>query len=97
MPWRRKPIPRLHYWTSGSPSTAQAGGFKTILVYCVGPPVGDPRPRCWHNARISLDSLPEWPWHDICAHLKCTKCGSIGWVDPRPDWTEVINFNKGVG
>jgi hypothetical protein len=96
MPWRRKPTSRLHYWTSGSPSTARADGFKSILVYCVGPPVGDPRPRCWHNARIPLDSLPEWPWQDICAHLKCTKCGSIGWIDQRPDWTEVINFNKGV-
>jgi hypothetical protein len=47
--------------------------------------------------RQNFARFPEWPWHDICAHLKCTKCGSIGWVDPRPDWTEVINFNKGVG
>jgi hypothetical protein len=43
------------------------------------------------------NSLPDWPWYDICAHLKCTKCGSVGWVDPRPNWPEVINFNKGVG
>jgi hypothetical protein len=97
MPWRRKPTNRLNYWTTGSPSTARAAGFKTIMVYCVGPPDRDPRPRCWHNAVIPLDRLPEWPWYDICAHLKCTKCGSVGWVDPRPNWPEVINFNKGVG
>jgi len=22
--------------------------------------------------------------------------GSVGWVDPRPNWGEVNNFNKGV-
>ena len=60
------------------------------------PPDRDPRPRCWHNAEAPLDRLPDWDWSDICAHLKCTKCGSVGWVDPRPNWGEVINFNKGV-
>lgn len=30
----------------------------------------------------------------ICAHLKCAKCGSVGWVDPRPNWSEVIDVNK---
>jgi hypothetical protein len=45
----------------------------------------------------SLDSLPDWQCYDICAHLKWTKCGSVGWVDPRPNWPEVINFNKGIG
>jgi hypothetical protein len=30
------------------------------------------------------------------AHLRCTKCGTVGFVDTRVDWTEVINFNKGV-
>ena len=37
---------------------------------------------------------------DILAHLKCTKCGSVGWVDPRPNWGEVINYGnygKGIG
>jgi hypothetical protein len=93
-PWRRKPDPILHYWSNGRPSTAQASGFKTILVFCVGPATG---PRCWHNARVPLDRLPDWDWYDICAHLKCTKCGSVGWVDPRPNWPEVIDFNKGIG
>jgi len=44
-----------------------------------------------------LDDLLEWQWPDILAHLKCTKCGSVGWVDPRPNWGEVINYNRGIG
>ena len=97
MPWRRKPDSRLRYWSEGTPTTAKAAGYKTILVYCVGPLYGDPRPRCWHNAAVPLDRLPDWDWRDICAHLKCTKCGSVDWVDPRPNWGEVIDFEKGVG
>jgi hypothetical protein len=92
MPWLRKPISRLQYWTSGSPSTAWADGFKTILVYCVGPPVGDPPAVLAQRQKPSRTA--------VARHLrppKCTKCGSVGWVDPRPDWTEVIKFNKGVG
>jgi hypothetical protein len=27
---------------------------------------------------------------------RLTKCGTVGFVDTRVDWTEVINFNKGV-
>ena len=46
---------------------------------------------------IQNDELPEWDWYDICAHLKCTECGSVGWVDPRPNWSDVIDFNKGIG
>lgn len=65
------------------------------LVYCVGPP--DCNPRCWHWAAVPLDRLPDWDWYDICAHLKCMKCGSVGWVDPRPNWSEIIDFNKGIG
>jgi hypothetical protein len=69
-----------------------------ILVYCVGPA----RPAsyhdcCHHNGRLRLDYLPDWDWSDISAHLKCTKCGTVGFVDTRLDWSEVINFNKGVG
>jgi hypothetical protein len=68
--------------------------IQTFLVYCMGPPAG---PRCHHWSAKKLDDLPEWDWYDISAHLKCTKCGSIGWVDTRPNWGEVINFNKGIG
>jgi hypothetical protein len=52
-----------------------------------------PRERCWHSSAVKLDDLPEWQWPDILAHLKCTKCGSVGWVDPRPNWGEVINYS----
>jgi hypothetical protein len=94
MPWRRKPVSRLRYWSSGSPERAKADGFKSILVYCVGPPSG---PRWYHWSAKKHDDLPEWDWYDISAHLKCTQCGSVGWVDTRPNWSEVIDFNKGIG
>jgi hypothetical protein len=97
MPWRRKPVSRLRYWSGGGPADFKAQGFKTILVYCVGPPDGDPRERCWHYAEVSLDRLPDWDWRDICAHLRCTRCGSLEWVDPRPNWREVIDYEKGIG
>jgi hypothetical protein len=96
MPWRRKPEPWLSYWSGGTPTTAIATGLKTILVYCVGPPQGFGRQRCFRNARLSLDELPEWDWTDISAHLRCTDCGSVGYVDTRRDLSEIINFNKGV-
>jgi hypothetical protein len=28
--------------------------------------------------------------------MKCTEGGSIGWVDPRPNWSEVVSFVKGI-
>jgi hypothetical protein len=37
--------------------------------------------RCHHIGRLQLADLPDWDWHDISAHLKCTQCGSVGWVD----------------
>jgi hypothetical protein len=83
----------LHYWSGGSPSRSKAAGFKTITVYCVGRPAG---PRCHHSAALKLEDLPDWDWYDICAHLKCTECGSVGWVDPRPNWSDVVDFNKGI-
>ena len=97
MPWRRKPASHLQYW-SGPPSKTKTDGFKSILVFCLGPaelPNGY-HSCCHHNGRLYLADLPDWDWFDISAHLKCTKCGSVGWVDTRLDWSEVINFNKGV-
>ena len=63
--------------------------------YCVGPERDGPV--CGHNSMLKLADLPDWDWHDISAHLKCTKCGAIGYVDTRLNWSEVINFNKGIG
>jgi hypothetical protein len=93
MPWRRKPVSRLRYWSGGGPSRAKDAGFQSILVYCVGPAQG---PHCHHRSAKKLDDLPDWDWYDISAHLKCMKCGSVGWVDTRPNWGEVVNFNKGI-
>ncbi|QIG91963.1 MULTISPECIES: hypothetical protein [unclassified Bradyrhizobium] len=60
----------------------------TVLVFCVG---------CsHHNARLKLADLPDWDWYDISAHLNCTACGKVGWVDTGLDWSEVIDFAKGV-
>ena len=97
MPWRRKPASWLRYWEGGSPSHTKADGFKTVLIYCVGPArLQSYHNACHHNASLKLDDLPEWDWYDISAHLKCTKCGAIGYVDTRLNWSEVINFKKGV-
>jgi hypothetical protein len=44
-------------------------GFKTVLVYCVGP--AEPRSYhdcCHHNGRLRLEDLPDWDWRDISAH-----------------------------
>jgi hypothetical protein len=46
---------------------------------------------------LRLSDLPDWDWRDISTHLKCTRCGTVGFVDTRVDWSEVINFNKGIG
>jgi len=65
----------------------------SALIYCLGAQGC----RCHHTGRLKLADLPEWDWYDITAHPKCTECGAIGWVDTRLDWSDVINFNKGVG
>jgi hypothetical protein len=92
MPWRRKPASWLRYWDG---PINRSTGFTVVIVYCVGPERGGPV--CGHNSMLKLADLPDWDWHDISAHLKCTKCGAIGYVDTRLNWSEVINFNKGIG
>jgi hypothetical protein len=47
-------------------------------------------------ASLNISDLPEWGWYDISAHLKCTECGAVGYVDTRLNWSEVIDFNKRV-
>ena len=98
MPWRRKPATHLAYWSGTKPARAKADGFKTILVYCVGPAKPETyHDCCRHNGRLNIADLPDWDWADISAHLRCTVCGTVGYVDTRLDWSEVINFNKGIG
>jgi hypothetical protein len=95
MPWRRKPSSHLRYWTGPVDPNA---GFKTLLVFCLGPEIPSSyHDRCHHSGRLNLADLPPWDWVDISAHLRCTACGTVGYVDTRLDWGEVINFNKGIG
>lgn len=30
-------------------------------------------------------------------HLRCTKCGSVRYVDHRRNWSDVIDFKKALG
>ena len=90
MPWRRKPAHWLRYWKG---PVDRGAGFRSVLVYCVGPPKGK---LCGHCGRVALENLPEWDWQEISAHFRCTECGTVGYVDTRMDWSEVIDFNKGI-
>jgi len=35
-------------------------------------------------------------WREISAPLRCSVCGTVGYVDTRNNWSEVINFNKAL-
>jgi hypothetical protein len=78
MPWRRKPASSLRYWNG---PVNRAAGFKTVLVYCVGPPKGNKL--CGHGGSLRLEDLPDWDGQDISARLPCTVCGTVGYVDTR--------------
>ena len=94
MPWRRKPAHFLRYWCG---PVDRKTGFRTVLVFCLGPPhPASYHAYCHHNGRLNLADLPDWDWYDISAHLKCSRCGTVGYVDTRMDWTEVVDFNKGI-
>jgi len=77
MPWRRKPASFLRYWSG---PVKQDENFKAVIVYCVGAQGY----RCHHNSRLDLADLPDWDWHDVSAHLRCTQCCVVGWADVRP-------------
>lgn len=88
-PWRKKPAAFLRYW-EGKPD--QRGPARTILVYCVG----GPGKKCGHSAKLRIADLPPWTWAEISAHLRCTECGAVGFVDTRPDWPKVpMGVNAG--
>jgi hypothetical protein len=42
-----------------------------------------------HCGRLPLKDLPEWDWREISAHSRCSKCGTVGYVDTRMDLSEV--------
>jgi len=88
-PWRKKPDPRLKCWT-GKPN--KNGKVKTILVYCIA--YDEAGKTCHHNSMLKINDLPDWSWPDISAHLRCTKCGKVGWVETRANWGDEIDFNR---
>ena len=77
MPWRRKPAQFLRYLTG--PVERRDGA--ALWVYCLGAQGY----RCHHSCRLRTADLPDWDLYDISAHLKCTECGAVGWVDVRPE------------
>lgn len=90
MLWRRKPASYVEYLNG---SVNRSAGFNTVIVYCIATPGGRP---CGHSGHLLLANFPDWSWEDISAHLKCTKCGAIRYVDTRVNWSEKVNFSKGV-
>jgi hypothetical protein len=90
---RYKPANWLRY-PEGTVARTRANGFTKMHVYCVGP---EPGPRCWHKAALRLDDLPDLSWCEIGARLRCTECGSLGYVSMQVDWGEVIDFSKPSG
>lgn len=89
-PWRKKPAGYLQYW-SGRPE--RRSQVKSIRVFCVGG-LGE---RCGHNAELRIADLPDWTWAEISAHLRCTECGAVGFVDVRPVWPKVPMGTAGLG
>ena len=88
MPWGCKPARWLEYWEGPVKRDTR---HNTILIFCLGPAdVQSYHDRCHDNGRLSLSDLPDWDWYDISAHLRCTS--TVGVVNTRVDWTEVINF-----
>lgn len=79
------------YWRSFGARTARSS---VATRHPFGLPPRSYHDCCHHNGRLRLSDLPDWDWYDISAHLRCTKCGTVGFVDTRLDWTEVINFSK---
>ena len=74
----------LRYWTTGRPADMRAEGFRTILVYCVGPPDRDPAP--------AAGTIPWCRWMDppigagtISAHISSSRGAAqvAGWIRAR--------------
>lgn len=74
---------------NGTVAEHRAQGFTRVTVWCVGPNGG---PRCDHKADVPFDRLPPSSWAEVSARLKCTRCGSVGFVDVRLDWSEIVDF-----
>jgi hypothetical protein len=46
------------------------------------------------SSAVKLDCLPDWDWPDVCTHLKCTKCGSVGKVARATTWVLIALRNQ---
>jgi len=87
-PWRKKPADWLRYWTGKPDRRTQV---KTVIAYCLW---ADGQKRCGHSAVMKIADLPDWDWADISAHMRCTVCGHVGYVDFRANWSDVIDPEK---
>jgi hypothetical protein len=62
--------------------------ISSLSVWCQGKRLGGYR--CDHCADGSLAGYPDdLPTSAIERRLVCTRCGAIGAVDARPNWTEL--------
>jgi len=52
---------------------------------------------CWHQAVKQLAELPPLTWYEIGCRLRCTRCNSLGYVNLRVDWSELIDFSTAQG
>jgi hypothetical protein len=92
MPWGRKPAPHLEYWTG--PVNRNAG-FKTIIVHCLGPE--KPASMSGASTMAGLTLLICRRGIGAISARTCAARPAGRDVDTRVDWSEVVNFNKGVG
>ncbi|XIA62448.1 hypothetical protein ACFIOY_23090 [Bradyrhizobium sp. TZ2] len=53
-----------------------------------GHPIEIPGRAAGTTPKVPLERQPDWT---ILAHLKRAKCGSVDWVDPWPNWCEVVD------
>ncbi len=67
-------------------------GFKVIRAHCVGHRRDGWR--CDHYGDVPLEAVPRKLWQEVGPHFRCTECGSVGYVDLRVDWAELIDFSK---
>jgi hypothetical protein len=84
-PWRKRPSDSLRYWPGKPDKQSQV---KSITVFCVA---RQEDVLCGHSSVVRIADLPDWDWSDISAHLRCTKCGAVGWVDMRANWPDLFN------
>ncbi len=56
-----------------------------VWVYCCGGSTP-----CWNSKLVSVHDLPGERWEDVCRRFKCSSCGTVGRVDLRTHWADVV-------